>query len=410
MEYFNPSKIIQFKNCRLFRDGVFSSNGDELWIQNGIVVNPKEIFYTERRRSDIQVDCEKYILAPGFLDLQVNGAFGFDFTSCDPECFVEVVKEVSDKLLQYGVTSFCPTLISTDRDFYKSIFSRIGQGRINRVGSVLGLHLEGPFISLEKRGCHPAQYIINDFGDTPVETVQSVYSDLASVSFVTIDPGLPGALEAIKYLRENGVFVSMGHSNADLNDCKKAVELGANCITHLFNAMKQFHHRDPGLVGLINANENNKCIYYGIIADGIHTQDISLKFASILNPEGTILVTDCISATGLGDGIHKLGNQTILVNGNLATVKGTNILAGSLATIPACIKQFEKSIKSQVTIDSLEIALRATTLNPAKFLQIDGKKGSLRIGSDADFVLLDLDMNIHCVFVGGIKKFFQNIK
>ena len=162
----------------------------------------------------------------------------------------------------------------------------------------MGVHLEGPFISQKKKGAHPP-HLVHDAVNVECSNLHDVYGSLEDVAIVTLAPEFDKSGKVIKKLVEQGIVVSLGHSEAGLAIGENAVNNGANFITHLFNAMLPFHHRDPGLVGLLTSQHLNRNIYYGIIADGIHTHYAALKIAFKTNPNGLILVTDAMSAMGM---------------------------------------------------------------------------------------------------------------
>ncbi|KIH67343.1 transmembrane amino acid transporter protein, partial [Ancylostoma duodenale] len=230
-------------------------------------------------------------------------------------------------------------------------------------------HVEGPFISPEKKGCHPKQHI-RGFGFDPVKAIQKVYGSTENIAIVTIAPELDGSDAAIKwvhalqlYLSEHGVLVSLGHSTAGLVAGERGVAAGARSITHLFNAMQSYHHRDPCLIGLLTSKMlGNRTMYYGIISDGIHTHDSALRLAHRTNPEGLIVITDAIAALGMGDGVHKLGDCVVNVRGLHAILEGTNTTAGSVASMPYCIRHLAKAARCP-----LEEALICATEKPALY-------------------------------------------
>ncbi|KAG6448814.1 hypothetical protein O3G_MSEX005699 [Manduca sexta] len=372
------SGLTRFHNCYILRNNKIVK--EDLWIRDGKIENPEEIFYVEQLEADVTVNCEDMLIAPGFIDIQINGGWGIDF-SYDCENVEQGILKVAKNLLKHGVTSFCPTMVTSDVEKYRKILPKIKKRQGDKYGAtVLGVHLEGPFISVTKKGAHMEEYIKTP--DNGLETVREVYGSLDNVVIVTLAPELPGATEAIKGLTSIGIKVALGHSIASLAEGEKAVESGANIITHLFNAMLPFHHRDPGLVGLL-ASLTKKQVYYGLIADGIHTHPAALRIACRTNSEGLVLVSDAVPAQGLPDGQFRIGPQLITVEGGRAYVTGTKTLCGSTTALDTCILKFKESIDC-----SLEYALEAASLHPAKALGIEHIKGNLNFGCDADFVIL----------------------
>lgn len=373
-----PSKIIQFKNCRLVRDGAIVR--DDFWVRGGRILNPEPLFFEERVRADLTVDCHDALICPGFIDIQINGGFGYDFSS-DVGKLEEAMAVVSKGLLSTGVTSFCPTLVTSPSAVYHEVLPKLKRTPGGKEGAgILGVHLEGPFISPEKKGAHPVQYIQKVEG---VEKLHNTYGNLNNAALVTIAPELPGALEAIRHLASLGIKVSVGHSNGNLEDGEAAVNHGASFITHLFNAMLPFHHRDPGLVGLLTSQRINRPVHYGIIADGIHTHPAALRIAHRTHPKGLVLVSDAMAAMGLGDGNHLIGQMQVKVEGKRAQLVGTNTLAGSIATMDNCVRHFIKA--AGVTLVE---GIRAASLHPAEVMGLSHLKGTLDYGSDADFLLV----------------------
>ena len=202
----------------------------------------------------------------------------------------------------------------------------------------------------------------------------------------------------VKRIREKGVHISLGHSTANLRDGENAVKQGASLITHLFNAMNAFHHRDPGLVGLLTTNNlDNQAVYYGIIADGVHSVQATLKLAYNTNYEGMCLVTDGIGALGLEDGTYTLGEQQVEVNGLKAVVVGTNTLAGAIGNMPDAVKNLHDWADC-----SWVDAIKAATLHPARALQIESSKGTLNFNGDADFIMLNLqEFQLRSTWISG---------
>ncbi|XP_055588340.1 N-acetylglucosamine-6-phosphate deacetylase [Uranotaenia lowii] len=389
------SKLTQFRNCRLLREHQLLL--DDLWVRDGKIVNPEKVFFDERLQADEQIDCGGAILAPGFIDLQINGGYGVDFSN-DIHTVEAGVQKVSKGLLAHGVTSFCPTLVTSPPETYHRVLPKIPKRAGGHHGAtILGCHVEGPFINSNKKGAHP-EVCIKEF-DRGFDTVLDVYGSLDNVSIVTLAPEKENASKIIRALSDRGITVSVGHSMANLHDGEIAVQHGAKLITHLFNAMLPFHHRDPGLVGLLTTENipEEALVYYGIISDGVHTHPAALRIAYKTHPEGLILVTDAISAMGLHEGRHRIGQLDMEVRQGKAYIAGTDTLCGSIAPMDECIRFFKKASNC-----SIEFALEAAALHPARCLGIETQKGTLDYEADADFVVLDDRLNVLSTWIAGV--------
>nr|CAG4646267.1 EOG090X06GX [Macrothrix elegans] len=381
------SDIIQFHNCYILRGGKILK--EDLWTRGGKIINPEPVFFDEKNYADIKIDCKGLLISPGFEILNLGG-FGIDFSQ-DDDKIEDGLKVVAKGILAHGTTSFCPTLVTSAPDFYSKAITRIQKSPGGREGAeVLGVHVEGPFINPDKKGAHDINYI-KKF-DQGVDTIEEVYGpNWRNISMITLAPELEHSSEVIKHLTENGVTVSVGHSMGSLIQGEEAIRQGASFITHLFNAMLPFHHRDPGLIGLLASSKipPEKTVYYGIIADGIHTHPAALRIAYHTHPKGLVLVTDAVTALGLQPGTYKLGYQDVDVKEEYAVLAGTNTLCGAIASMDKCIKHFKKASGC-----SLVEALEAATLHPAAALGIQDCKGSLNFGCDADLVFLDQELNV----------------
>lgn len=391
----SDAPITQFINCRILRDNELQR--EDLWVREGRILDPEKLFFDEQGYADKRVDCEGSIIAPGFIDVQINGGYGIDFSQAS-EDISDGVSFVAKKILEHGVTSFCPTLVTSPPEVYHKVLPqvKVHDGGPHGAG-VLGFHLEGPFISAEKKGAHPEKYL-RTFKSGGLEHLMEVYGSLDNVAIVTLAPELPGSQSVVRELSQRGITVSLGHSAADLSQAEEAVQQGASFITHLFNAMLPFHHRDPGIVGLLTSDRipAGRAVYYGMIADGIHTNPAALRIAHRAHPSGLVLVTDAITAMGLPPGRHTLGQQVIEIQGLHAYVAGTKTLSGSIATMDMCVRHFK-----QASGCSVQEALEAASLHPAQLLGISPKKGKLDYGSDADLVLLDEGLNIKATYISG---------
>ncbi|CEF68334.1 Putative N-acetylglucosamine-6-phosphate deacetylase [Strongyloides ratti] len=406
----NLGKLIQFTNCKiLLGQNIVES---DLWTLDGKIIDGRKVFFDQKKYADIQVNCKGLIISPGFIDVQINGGFGIDFSSLSKKNFINGLIFVGEKLLSFGVTSFCPTIISSSSQFYHDIIPlmkfRHDQIDFNKPrANILGLHLEGPFISKVKKGAHPQTHIIDSFLPNPLNTLQKIYGTHLfdnNVNIITLAPELNGSKEIINYCSNKNIKISLGHTESTFDDSVEAIKNGANKITHLFNAMKNYHHRDPGLIGLINTPKIYENLFYGVICDGVHTHPSAIKLAYQANSDGLIIVSDAMAALGMGDGIHRLGDQIINVKDNHATVHGTNITAGSVASIPKCVKTLQN-----ITNCPLSSALQCASLKAARLLEISDKIGDLSIiGSNGDFILIDENVNIYCTFIESVKVYECN--
>ncbi|XP_021370122.1 N-acetylglucosamine-6-phosphate deacetylase-like isoform X2 [Mizuhopecten yessoensis] len=309
--------VYQFTNCRLLRNHQLIA--DDLWVRAGKIINPEKLFFDEKAAADKQIDCGGVIISPGLIDVQIN-----DVTDVE-----KGVEKVAKGLLEHGVTSFCPTLVTCSQQTYSQIVPRIKKSNGGKGGAgILGLHLEGPFISQEKKGAHN-EALIREFTNGFPDLMQ-MYGTLDNTAIVTLAPELDRSEEVIKELVSRGIIVSVGHSMSNLIQGEKAVHSGASFITHLFNAMLPFHHRDPHLIGLLTSKmiPSDRKVFYGLIADGIHTHPAALRIAHRVDPKGLVLVTDAIPAMGLLAGKHNIGSQMVEIKGKRAVIAGTNTLCG----------------------------------------------------------------------------------
>lgn len=328
---------------------------EDLWIQDNKIISPQQ-------QADKVIDANGLIVAPGYIDLQINGAQDIDIVS-QPER----VGELAKVLRQHGVTSFLPTLISSKKERYQKAI-RLLQPR----EAILGIHLEGPYFNPERKGAHDPSNIIPS-----LESFEELYSNLNGIKLITLAPELPGALEAIRALSKKGIIVSAGHSNATFRQMEEAQEAGLKMVTHLFNGMGTFHHREPGIIGTALSQ---KGLFYSIIADGAHVHPMALKMAWNANPDGLILISDAIASNLLGDMKVEIVDDT-------AYIAGTRTLAGSTLLLDGAVRYFK-----QATDCSVVEALEAASLKPAMLLGIEKTKGTLNIGADADIIFLNDDL------------------
>lgn len=329
------------------------------------------------------VDAAGLILAPGFIDLQINGAFGFDFTQQPASIW-----RVAARLPRYGVTSFLPTIITSPLSTISAAQEVISHAPAAFKGALpLGLHLEGPFLNPAKKGAHNPAYLL-----PPDLVAAAEWSPQNGVRLVTLAPELPGALALIRQLVENDVVASAGHSLSTLAEAQAAFDAGLRYGVHLFNAMPPLHHRRPGLVAALLADER---VTVGLIADGLHVHPLLVTLLwRLLGERRLNLVSDAMAALGSGPGTFTLGDQTVTVHDDRATLPdGT--LAGSVLPLDAAVRNLRR-----MTGCSLSAAVQTVTTTAANLLNLP-QKGVIAPGKDADLVLLTPDLEVTATFVAG---------
>ena len=319
------------------------------------------------------------IAAPGFVDLQVNGFGGVDFLDADAAGYARA----GDALLETGVTAYLPTLITSAEDQIVAAMREVPLGPSRP--RILGMHLEGPFLSPNRLGTHEASARRD-----PDPALLERLLDAGPVRLMTLAPELPGADALIDRLLERGVAVSLGHSDATAAQANAAFDRGVRSVTHLFNAMRPFLHRDPGIVGAALARDD---VVVAIILDGIHLAPETALVAWRAAGGRLALVTDAITAAGVADGSYSFGNFDVQVHEG--TVRGPDgVLAGSVLTMIEAVRNLH------ALGVPLEGALVAASSTPARVLG-DPSLGRIGIGLPADLVVLDDSLEIERVLVGG---------
>ncbi|MYC81707.1 MAG: N-acetylglucosamine-6-phosphate deacetylase [Acidobacteria bacterium] len=340
-------------------------------------------------RDEFEVlDHSRHLLSPGFIDVHIHGAMGRDVM----EGTTEALEAISRFLAAHGTTSFLATTVTASPIATLQAVEALGR-QVDRPlpgAHMLGLHLEGPFINPEKRGAHSARHI------RPPSTLileQLLARSGHRVKLITLAPEVEGSLELIRFARSRGVVVSLGHSNATLEETMAAIDLGAGNATHLFNAMRSFSHRDPGILGAVLTTPR---IRAELIADGVHVSPAAVDLCLRCKGAGRILlISDAVSATGMPEGQYRLADMEItLSEGVCRTPDGT--LAGSILTQ-------DQALRNMIRWSGLPVhtVLGMLTRNPAQSLGIASGKGTLAPGHDADMVLLDQDLRVHTTIVQG---------
>ena len=362
------------------------------WLEDGAVLIEDDHIIAVGKASEVRcppeaemLPADDLLLAPGYIDLQINGAFGCDFTA-NPS----TIWEVGTQLPRCGVTAFLPTIITSPKETVATAQEVLCQGPPTgyKGAMPLGLHLEGPFLNPEKRGAHNPAYL-----RAPDQTDIRDWSADRGVRLVTLAPELSGAPDLIRVLRSRGVVVSAGHSLATLEQAVVGIEAGITYGTHLFNAMPPLAHRDPGLVGALLADRR---VTVGVIADGVHLHPNLINLVHrAKGPEQVNLVTDAIAAFGMPPGTYRLGNSDVISNGKEVRI-ANGTLAGSALSLDQAVRNF-----SEFTGCRLSEAIQTVTSVSASALGLGESSGRVAPGYRDNLTLLDSDLRVLATIVAG---------
>ena len=319
------------------------------------------------------------LAVPGFVDLQVNGFGGVDFLDADAAGY----RQAGDALLETGVTAYLPTLITSPED---KLLAALAEVPVDAASPrILGVHLEGPFLSALRLGTHAAA----SRRDPDLELLDRLLEG-GPVRLMTLAPELPGAFPLIEHLLARGITVSLGHSDATAEVANAAFDLGVRTVTHLFNAMRPFLHRDPGIVGAALARDD---VIVQMILDGVHLASETVKVVWRAAPGRVALVTDSITAAGASDGAYSFASLDVQVHDG--AVRGPDgVLAGSVLTMIEAVRNLHG-----LGVPLAE-AVDAATAVPARVLGLP-ELGLLDVGLPADIVILDDNVEIDRVLVAG---------
>jgi N-acetylglucosamine-6-phosphate deacetylase len=352
---------------------------DGLVANAAVVVEDGRIAAIETRRADVALPTG--ILAPGFVDLQVNGCFGVDFARAQPAEW----RAAARRLPETGVTSFLATLMTAPIDELVEGLCRARAAMGGEGARILGAHVEGPFLAAEQRGAHDARL----FCDPTPERIEALLEP-GTLALLTLAPERPGALQAIARLVDAGVVASIGHSDAIATVVEAATDAGARMVTHLFNAQRGIHHREPGVAGQALADPRLTC---GLILDGHHISDAVARIALAAAPRRIALVSDAIGAVGMPVSSHeraavrsrRVGEPPRLADGTLA----------------GAILRLDEAVARAVAVGaSPTVAIEAATRVPADLL---GRPdlGRIAPGAAADLVWLGPDLRTRATWMRG---------
>lgn len=333
------------------------------------------------------IDAEGCFVSPGFMDIHIHGIGGHDTMDGS----YETIDSMSKHLASHGVTSFLPTTVTDDIEVTKKAVHSVKESMIKGVSGAkpLGVHLEGPFLSVNAKGAHNEVFL----KEPSIDLLSYLCDgDFSTVKRITIAPELNNAEGFIKFIVGQGIIASLGHSDGTYEDTMRAIELGVTHSTHLYNAMKGFNHREPGVVGAIFDSRINT----EIIADGIHVHFAAIRTAiAIKGYKSCALITDALRPCCLGDGVFNFGGLEVHVIKDEARLKNGK-LAGSTLTL-------DKAVRNIIHNTNLCIpeAVSMASSVPARICNVDDAKGYIKAGYDADIAIFDKDINVQTTIIGG---------
>lgn len=375
----------------------------DIVVENNIITGLYTQNTLQPMKDQIVIDASGKKIIPGLTDIHFHGCVGYDF--CDGTS--EAIRNIAAYELSHGITTICPATMTLPDETLISIcncaslfnqssssINEIGTSMFNMdrkslISPLIGINLEGPFLSVAKKGAQNAKYIKN--ADVSLlENLQNTSGNL--VKLVAIAPEEDGALDCIKQCSSDFKF-SVAHTNANYEIAKQAMDLGATHVTHLYNAMPGFTHREPGVIGA--AFDTPTC-NVELICDGVHIAPSAVRATfQLFGDDRVILISDSMMATGMEDGQYSLGGQAVTVTGNLATLESGTI-AGSVTNLFDCMKT---AMSMGITP---EIAIKAATMNPAKSIGIFDKYGSIEAGKIANLLILNNDYSLESIILQGI--------
>ncbi len=348
-------------------------------IENGRIVSIEKNNLTAQRSYPI--------LAPAFIDSHTHGAMGIDVMKANVEEFIKL----SSFYAKHGIGRFFPTTVSDNFDNLLKVVSTVRETMSSRelFSKIGGLYVEGPYLSPTKSGAHKRELLKQPDID---ELKRFLLESSDVVKIFAIAPELDGTQEAIKMLRKHNVIVSIAHTDATYDQAVNAIKAGATRVTHVFNAMRQFDHREPGVLGAVLTDEK---IYCELICDLVHLHPATIKL--VLKTKGvfkSFLISDSMAATGLSDGVYELGQMKVEVQQGIARLFGKNTLAGSTLTIDQAVRNL---------VFKLDVPLRSAFImagfTPAKASGLHS--GIIAEGRVADIVALDRELNVVALYVEG---------
>lgn len=383
------------------------STSDGLAVVNGAVLTPLETItdgvvlvsggkvVRVGARSKVEVpagsrlvDAEGGFVVPGFIDLHVHGGAGCDAM----DGTWGAIAAMAQFHARHGTTSMLPTTVSFSRQGLLGVLTGVSAavGASDRGANVLGIHLEGPYISGEQKGAHSPDQIRPP---SVKEFLELLVASQRTVRMITFAPELQGAWDLVGECVRNKVVPSVGHTNATYAQTMATFKIGVKHASHVFNSMRGLQQREPGVVGAVLASSQ---VTAQLIADGIHVHPAVMRMIVILKGANRIaLITDAISATGSEKPTSKLGSMSVTVKDGVPRLD-SGVIAGSILTMDEAVRNMVQKVNVP-----LHEAVRMATLTPAQSIGIDGAKGSLEPGKDADLLVLTRDLNVRTVVIAG---------
>lgn len=366
---------MRVRNGKVFcPDGRFHDR--DVYIENGR--------FTEESRDGVEFDASGYYLIPGLTDLHFHGCMGADFCDATPESLLRIAGYQAAN----GITNICPASMTLPEERLAGIYRNAAAYQRQGGSYLVGINMEGPFFSYEKRGAQNPAYL----QPPDVQMVRRLQEEAGGlIKLVDVAPEIDGALPMIGELKEE-FCLSLAHTNADYDQAVAGFQAGATQVTHLYNAMSGMSHRAPGVVGA--ALENDEC-YVELISDGVHVSAPMIRNTfKMFGDDRIILISDSISATGMPDGLYELGGQPVRVTEGKAVLADTGAIAGSTSNLMDCLKFAVKKARLP-----LESAVKCATINPARSLGIDDEYGTIEPGKRAQLVFLDENLEVYAVWL-----------
>ncbi|MBR4099379.1 MAG: N-acetylglucosamine-6-phosphate deacetylase [Clostridia bacterium] len=335
------------------------------------------------------IDAKGGYVAPGLVDIHIHGYLGEDTSDGK----AEGIEKMANGIMKNGVTSWCPTTMTVSMDEINTALNTVRslkeKSKAWDGAEILGVNLEGPFINPKKKGAQAETHI-------KAPDAKFIIDNADIISVATMAPEMDGGCEAIAEIREkSNVKVSVGHTDATFEEALAGIDAGATHITHLFNAQTPLHHRNPGVVGAALLRD----VYTELICDTFHVHKGLFELIAKIKGDKLVLITDCTRAGGMPDGEYTLGGQKIIVNG-IECLLEDGTIAGSVLKLNNAVKNVYNN-----TDMPLWTVVAAASLNPAKAIGVDDRKGSLDAGKDADIIITDRDFNIMKTIIGGNIKY-----